>query len=245
MIACVVATYKRYKITAETIKVLKKQTVPVRVIVVGSDNIDKKVCKIEKVDYVFCRNEYLSNKWQYGMNAARKLDPDGVLICGSDSWVSPNWCEVCTPYLEEYDLIGKNRFWALKMYPYNPLFLRHFGYEKDNIHPIGSGRIWSKKFLEKIDWKLFPKGFKKGLDAQSFANLEEHKGKVKIIDSDKIVSLALKGDWLSKSSWKTYNESFQHYSAIIKDKKYIRNWLEKHFPDSIKALKRIESTIEV
>jgi hypothetical protein len=117
-IACVIATYKRYFLTLNTIKMLKQQTVPLNIIVVGSNNQDKKLSNIRGCHYIQYKNDPLGEKWQAGVNFAKTLNPDALLICGSDNWLVPSWSATCLKYINEgYDLVGKSVFEVCNILP--------------------------------------------------------------------------------------------------------------------------------
>ncbi len=168
------------------------------------------------------------------------------MITGSDSWLSTSWCEIAYPYLEEgYDLVGKNIWNIINIENSNkPPELIQRAYEKGRGGvPIGVGRLWGKKILKKLNWKIFPNGLHSSLDSKSYRRLVSRGGKVKIINHEtSICSLCVKGNWKTLNSWKSLSKSkrLEH----VKSFKNPELWLKKNFPEAIPSLERLTENIK-
>ena len=126
----------------------------------------------------------LGRKWNGGFQYARSLDPDYILYIGSSDWLSDNWLEIMLPLMGDNDFIGKSDYYELHL-EFDIPFLRGEEYDIEEVRrsfrrrmfghwkgytderagePIGIGRILSRSFLERIDWKPFDDGQVKNMD---------------------------------------------------------------------------------
>lgn len=238
-IICIMAAYKRAGITLQTLELLKKQTYPLhKIIIVGSDRVDGVVAQKAGLDCIFHKNQPLSDKWQAGVDYARQFNPDAIMICGSDSWLSINWCETARKHLNDFDMFGTKNFYTCYLVPGKRVKIigRAYRTRKD---PAGSGRIISSEILDKIDWQMYPKAQRHSMDGLSFKKLGAQKIRLKVFyDEDDVALLSVKS-----TAWHTMT-SFEHvdkhrmFVALpdIEDKK---DWMEKYFPGSTTDLKKL------
>jgi len=243
-IVCVMPTHVRSGITTETIRVLKKQTHSVEILIVGDSKLERTVAEKTNCFYIEHSNKPLGEKWQAGIDHARTLNPDAVMICGSDSWLTHRWVETSIPYLiDGCDLVGINMFHACRIYPKKKVRIIRRAYQNNRVNiPMGSGRIFSKDILNKLDWKLFPILKNTGMDIFSFKRVKEHEGKIKIVESKDMKILTIKSTWESINSWKVYVRS--NKNRVLSDIKRPRLWLPQHFPGSVEALQRVVKNIK-
>lgn len=208
VIVCLIAFTGRYDLVRCNVALLKQQTQPVKILLVGSTEKDRDVAKECQVDYyLHHQNRPLGNKWQAGIAKIPEVFPDveAVLINGSDDFLSPHYAEKAFKYIQNgYDLVGK-KDWCLYDHKINQGY-----YIRRNIFSVlGAGRMWSRKFLDLANWELFPKGFNNQLDAQSYKRFVKLKGKYGIIKNPTMVILSIKGNHGVLSSTK----------AIVRDLK--------------------------
>jgi hypothetical protein len=231
------AIYQRPLITMKTIELLKQQTHPLfKIVLVGSTNLDKTTAIKTGVDFLQYENKPLSNKWQAGIEYARQFDPDAILINGSDSWLSTNWCSVTKKYIEKgFDMVGKTQFYSCRLDPGQTIMVisKEYKYRKD---PVGAGRLISKKILDKMQWKLFPKGYNSSLDGESYKKLVGHKANIKILNNqDEIIVMGVKANtWPALNR---FNASVQNRRGMfnrIQKLKEPRKWLKDNFPNAEK-----------
>lgn len=241
-IICVMAVYKRPAITIKTIDLMKRQKYPLeKIIIVGSDRIDYEVAERTGVEYLQHENMPLSNKWQYGINYARQFEPDAILINGSDSWLTTNWCAETKDLLHQgYDLIGKTQFYSCKVNPNEKIQVVHRTY-KSRQDPVGAGRLISKDILDRLDWKWFPAGRRTGLDGTSFKNMKRRcpDAEVKYInDMQDVLVMGVKS-----TTWDTINP----FRFVMSDPQFTKAgevedpklWLENVFPGSLSIFKEL------
>ena len=104
-------------------------------------------------------NRPLGKKWNVGLNYARQLDWDNLLILGSDDFMTYN-----KDYLNsKADLTGIKDFY---LYDTRTKQAAHFtGYKglREN-ESIGAGRLLSRDLIERSDYTLWNNERNKGLD---------------------------------------------------------------------------------
>jgi hypothetical protein len=210
-IVCVMAAHGREEITIKTIQRLKKQKYPLYdIVLVGDSDLEEGVADMLDCTYVEHPNMPLSDKWQAGVKKARELEPDAIMICGSDSWHTRNWTKCAVKQLEKgFDLMGTTFFYTCRAYPGRLLKIvqrRYVG--KRALEPVGSGRVISSRILNKINWKLFPEGKRSGLDKPSYDMIVNNKGRVALIYQD-IKVIGIKSTWDTLNPWKDTFKSSQ------------------------------------
>ena len=229
-IVSVTASFEREEITTDTLNLLKNQKHLTQSILVGNDPDTKRAAERTGAMWIPCKNSPLGAKWQKGFTAARGLNPDAVLICGSDDWLTPNWCEVCAEEIARgYDLVGKTIWCVAKMIPGNPLELYRVQYEKRK-DPIGSGRLISKRVLDKLGWNLFPNNKDRYLDWAAWVNIRAVGGELRLLDEREDVWLVcIKSTWETKSTWILKPKNAGCGWGEVRDG---LNWLQGHLPDA-------------
>lgn len=247
-IICVMATYKRPGITKRTIELLQQQTYPLsKIVLIGSERLDGEIALRTGCDFVLHKNLPLSNKWQYGMDYARQFEPDAILINGSDSWLSVNWCEISKRYIEEgFYLTGRNKFNTCQINSNQPLEIisRTYTTRKD---PIGAGRLISSEVLDLLDWQWFRPGINSGLDGNSFKKMLTVTTieKVKLLNEyDEMAVMDVKS-----SAWPTitpfqFIKNNKMFTALdeIKDP---ASWAEERFPGATKIFKELVPNVVI
>ena len=180
-ICIIIATHKRKVITTANINVLK----PYEIIIVASDTDEVEYYRTVGVHVVQHPNTPLGSKWQSGIDHARKLNADKIVVCGSDDILSKHFLESIVSM--NYNFIGL-RSW----YVFHAEKLYHLDYLAPNNLPLGSARVYSKQFLENIDWKVFDPSIDKLLDDNGWLYAKTCSSCL-LIDSPEI--LAVKGNW--------------------------------------------------
>jgi len=246
--------YQRPNITLATIDLLKKQTQPLyKIITIGSCKLDKLTAKKAGVEYLNYRNAPLSNKWQFGVTHAKKYNPDAILINGSDSWLTTNWCEKMGKFIRDgYHLVGKTTWCQCRINPGKPLLILQRFQSMHREDPIGAGRLFSKSILDAMNWRLFPSGLQSSLDGKSYkymlAIARNKKIKIKIKIANEIEDAILMGvksnTWPSKHPFKLNFKKTDSKPDSIK----IENpklWLKENFPGSIKIFRELVPGVKI
>jgi hypothetical protein len=118
------------------------------------------LCEDHGFDYVEYPNSPLSYKWNAGVKAAEKYNPDALVIFGSDDLISSEMLQVYADKLKG----GLHFFGVRDMYFFDPITSRlgyWGGYEHTSMkeragEPIGCGRCFSRSVLDSMEWNLWP-----------------------------------------------------------------------------------------
>lgn len=191
-IICLIAIYNRHQIVKLNVELLKKQTIPIKIILIVSTIKDKKLAECLNVDYIFANNQPLGLKWQQGLEYCKKYNPQAIIINGSDDLLTANYCESIYKYiLDGYDQVGLNN-WYIYDTANKKTFLSSY---VDKNLMIGCGRIVSRKILDKIRWSYFPINKSTGLDGYSLKQVKDCGGKIKILNASSFYPISVKGPW--------------------------------------------------
>jgi hypothetical protein len=201
--SCVIAFQNRHKMVSENVKLLSLQSEVPAVVLVVSNTKDYDFAKslesvYNNVFVIIHRNYPLGGKWQAGVNFSKSLNVDGVMILGSDDLLSLSYFENCLIDIDfgkgssgnGVDLVG-NRSWYM-IDKSNTLYSLSYK-EKVKIF-LGGGKMFSKNFLDKVDWVVFKKYLPRHLDDFGYELVEKHGNKMKLINPDNFI-LSIKGPW--------------------------------------------------
>lgn len=179
----VIATHgqERMKITGANIKSLFPYTV---VLVITDINEREYYEGFENVIIVMAANNPLGLKWDAGVQAARNLPHSHIVITGSDDILSKTHIKYAT--IIDKDFMGLRSWYILHE---NKLHLLLY-VAKGNL-PLGGGRVYSKSFLEKIDYKIFDTGKEKLLDDLGWEKAKQGDYYLSLTPE----LLAVKGNW--------------------------------------------------
>lgn len=208
------------------------------VVVVGDSEVEQAVAAAAKVRYIEAPNDPLGSKWQAGIEEARGLDPDGILILGSDTFLSPNWLEVCIPYLEQVDIVGKGRWYVCNALPGKKLEIIQRAYARGQAmsHPVGGGRLIGRGILEKIGWQLFPP-FNQAMDTHSLMRMRAAGASTRLLnDNDAIKILGIKGPWETLNPYSRVAVAPGLAKLPAPDQERYQEWLDENFPGAVDAL---------
>ena len=182
-IVCVIAAHRRIKLLNFVLKYLNKLDFR-RIIVVYSLPDELTVAKrYNKVSAIYNQNLPVSRKWQKGVEHARKFSPDGIMILGSDDIITPGYLEYVKKQItNDYDYISNKR-WYNTYLTNNNFVVGEFRYIKERVDGLGSGRVYSKRVLDKLNWKLYSFNKNKNLDGTSFQLVQKYIKKKIIINN--------------------------------------------------------------
>jgi GTP:adenosylcobinamide-phosphate guanylyltransferase len=140
----------------------------------GSEgDISRKIAEDNNFIYLESENFPLSQKHNKLFLKSKDFQPDGVILIGSDDFLSKNaFLKYKELLIQDYDLIGFKDFFLLQ----EDGTLRYWpGYENYRKgEPIGGGRFYSKKILEKINWKPWGElEVSKSLDYHFYSSVKE------------------------------------------------------------------------
>ena len=219
------AVWKRpelFKIFLDGIKRVRKNTEhEVILVTVGSE---KKSFSNNHIEH---NNFPLSHKWQSGLNHVRTLNPDYVLMLGSDDFICSNLLGVYTKEMDKgTDLIGLLDCYFLDARVNS---LTHWlGYRNHRRgESIGMARMLSSKFLDKLDWQMWVKPINKGLDSEMMRNIRsvKHSEAMFKCKDENIMALDVKTD-TNISNIKTYRDlnlvDTKTLSSFISEKEFYK-----------------------
>jgi hypothetical protein len=194
---CVIATHQRH---AALNIVLAHLPADWQVVVVVTDEADAQAMEPrDGLHVVRHPNEPLGAKWQHGVEKARTLNPDLLVITGSDDVLltsTPGLASLMT----DCDMLGLRGFYA-----YNGRQHWFFSYKSHVPMPIGGGRVYTRAILDRMRWRLFDTEKNKHLDEYGYANVVRHGGAVKqLLDDAAFRLVALKGEWPQKNPLAKY-----------------------------------------
>jgi hypothetical protein len=185
-----IVSHERQRITCANIDSLLKQTVVPRIVLTVS----------RQDEYIFYRqafptievlrldNEPLGAKWHWAVKLCERYSPDPLILTGSDDLLALDYVERCCLFMQNnpIDFMGLQQWYILD--PHTGV-LYHFKYRV--AQPLGGGRAYSGKLLEKLQYDLFETAKAKKLD--DYGYLRTGKSKRYVMQQPFI--LAVKGDW--------------------------------------------------
>lgn len=121
------------------------------------------------------KNNPLSFKWNAGVMSLEQIDFDAVILLGSDDYIDEAFIEFVRSKINDYEMIAfkdiyfeqdnKTYYWS--------------GYEGSRKgEPAGAGKVYTKKFLERIKYNLFHEARERGLDHVSWTRCKNANVKV-------------------------------------------------------------------
>jgi hypothetical protein len=209
-VVAVIPVKGRLPLLKHTIQRLYRKNGVYKVICVGDSFEDKTLCEYEGAQFVTHPNNPLGKKWNRGFWEAKKYNPDAVLFVGSSDWISDNWIETMSPYLEEFDLVGKPDFQLLDIGPDNQYRFCHWkGYGKGprENEPIGIGRLVSARILDKLAWSPMRPDLNSSMDFSMYSNVLALGGKVALVNGNEAHALSV-----STYRWPNKHKFNDHYA---------------------------------
>ena len=112
--------------------------------------------KMPNLHLCYHSNYPLGKKFQAGVDHAKMMGSDEIVILGSDDFLSRDFVKNAHEYAQRYDFIYMTRWYMLDTRAdhwykcwYNKNQLAAGGFR------IGSGRVFSKRFLDTFGWHLY------------------------------------------------------------------------------------------
>lgn len=201
----VIATHKRVELTTMLLKNIFQNHPLTNVVLVVSDPLElRRYRKIENqlLHIVEAENNPLGLKWQKGVDEARRIKANPVIILGSDDELSPDFVvNACNKIKQGYHFIGLRRFKVKhkrKLYTvdYKPAM------------PIGGGRVYSAELMDEINWKIFNPGKSRKLDDDGWERALKTQMKMLLITDivgNGMEVIAHKGNWPMLNPFNPYH----------------------------------------
>ena len=184
----VMATHDRIEITSKNIELL----LPTKIVLVVSDTKELEYYKKYPISIVLHKNKPLGAKWQTGVSFSKRLNPNPLIILGSDDILHETYTSVALElHKNGADFVGLNS-WFTHDTKTGFTFKNRYINRNAGI-PIGSGKSFSLNLLKRMNWKLFHTGLNKKLDDLSYLSAKNLKANIHIIQEPLI--LLVKGNW--------------------------------------------------
>jgi len=201
--ACVIAFKDRHPIVELNVKLLNEQSLPPAIVLVSSnlqdaDFVERLMAKYKNVFAVHHPNYPIGGKWSAGVKFCKKLGVHGVMILGSDDLLSLDYFKACYESIDEgfgssrngVDLIG-NRQWFIHTTSRKTYFLEYLPCVSIFL---GGGKMFSKNFLDAVDWNIFKEFRPFHLDEYGYELVEKFSNSFAIIDPEHFI-FSVKGKW--------------------------------------------------
>lgn len=204
----------------------------ISLLAVGSEgDKSKMLCENNRWKYIERHNIPVSRKWSSLMQEAKNMDFDFLIIVGSDDLLS-------LPIIKYYDKVysgDKDYMLGLRdlyFYMLSSKQSYHFhGYP--SLLTIGAGRCFSRKILEKINWKPWHEySINRGLDSCCSVHLNRcgvQEKAVRMIDT-KGVGIDIKH----------YRTAITEESRVIAKSTISENTLQKYFKKEYDLINNIK-----
>lgn len=216
----VIATHERIEITTKNINSLKLQHPTPKIVVICSTQEELEYYKALGVSVALEPNKPLGRKWQCGVHIAKNLNANPMIILGSDDLISNDFFKKTFNKLNEgYEFIGCTEWitWDVKNNKYY-----HCKYQNANKdYPIGSGKVYSKSLLKKINYKVFDPKADRKLDDQGHRMIVANNANVYLFREPLV--LAVKGGWNEMNKVEAYLRTPNIKPEVI-DNKFLKNF---------------------
>lgn len=193
-----IATHARLLITKKNIDCLLRQSVTPKIILVVSDLFEANafISMFPEIHVIMEKNIPLGAKWQAGVNKAKEIGADPLIISGSDDFLCKGFIENAIQSIQNgYDFIGLRRWIVFDLNK-----KRGYDFEYKSKMPLGGGRIYSKNALEKLNYCLFDTGKDMHLDDFGWNAVLNHSLTYMQVNRSyprPLNIVAVKGDWPS------------------------------------------------
>lgn len=236
-VVVVIPAYERRPMLEETIAYLRQQRgVTLEIVIVGSGAPEAVVARKMGCHYVEYPNEPLSSKWQAGIWLAGDIYPTAVLILGSDTFLSPDWCRAGLKAMRtrNADVVGTNRIYGLHLTSSLELVEATYHGERRS-RPCGVGRMISREGMKAMDWVLFKERKSRHCDSIAWRAIRAAGLKSAVIRRE--TALTFKCDrWADKHTWDDFVNSI---GLDVRPVENASRWLDHHFPGTMQAVERL------
>lgn len=165
-IVVITAAYKRRQLTELFYQSLYNQGLDIYCAVSNDEDeeLARKYCK----GVVRCENNPISDKFNKACELLRDVNFKYAMVLGSDDFLSDNFIIEFSPQLDG-DYIAFNDIY---FYRTDDKKQSYFNYGCVIKTPIGAGRTFSKKLIERYNYNLWDSGLNKSLDTNSHKRIK-------------------------------------------------------------------------
>ncbi len=170
-LVAVTALWRRLPLARLMLERLQRQGIPV--VAAGSEGeLSRKVALEAGADYVEVTNSPLGAKWNAAARFAREHRPDGIIVLGSDDFVSDGLLAAWRSGLAHRAYTGLSDI--LFFQPATGGLVHWHGYRDDRAgETIGASRCLRADLLDQLDWRPWPDVVERGLDRAMTAQMIE------------------------------------------------------------------------
>jgi hypothetical protein len=209
----VIASHLRVSITRQNIQSLLRQSIVPQVVLVVSvpDEYARWKDEFPDIHILKERNWPLGRKWQVGVNHARTLNADPMIITGSDDILGIDFVKNACALSWRFDFIGLHDWGVL-----HENYLYSIGYNAKM--PLGAGRVYSKKVLDAMDWAVFNTRINRHLDDLGYQNVKKSTQSVLMVGDAAAYGLhivSVKGAWVMMNKFKAM---LRHPNCTVRSK---------------------------
>jgi hypothetical protein len=171
-LVAVTALWRRLPLAKLMIERLTRQGV--QVVAAGSEGeASRSVALAAGADYIEVTNNPLGAKWNAAARFAKEHKPDGIVILGSDDFVSDGLVAAWQRELDSHAYTGLLDI--LFFQPASGGLVHWHGYRDERQgETIGASRCLRSDVLDRIGWRPWPDTVERGLDRAMTARLCEH-----------------------------------------------------------------------
>ena len=183
-----IAMYGRKQLVQTNLELLRKQNC--KVVVITSTDPDYLFIRdldMPNVEICVAPNHPLGKKWQIGVDYCKNLKADPLITLGSDDFLSSGFVDKAITF-KELDFIFFTQWHIHDSINKKDYFLKY-----KNLFPLGSGRVFYKKFLERNNWILFDSERERLLDDYAFDSIK-YDDRI-LINPPEMKLLSIKGRW--------------------------------------------------
>lgn len=159
-----------------TIRQLKKLPINWKILCVGSEGkVSQEIAQKAGVDYTEYPNDPLGGKFNHGLLKIRGWNPDAVMVLGSDNSVTSGFIQKSVKSIQAgTDVTGCLDGIMIDTVSKKSIHWLGYGGRRSG-EPLGSGRCYGGKLLERLDWKLWENRLNRVLDFSATTNCKNAK----------------------------------------------------------------------
>ena len=228
VVACI-PVKGRAPLVEQTIKRLYWKNGVYRVICVGDDLHDRKVCEKAGAVWVQFNNKPLGAKWNAAFEEAKKYEPDACLYVGSSDWLSGNWIDFMRPHVDEHHLVGAPGMYLVDSSSkgLRGVYWPGYNLEKRN-ESIGIGRMLSRELLDRMKWCPFEGTSDRSLDRSMTDKCARFGFKEFMLQNPQMMALSLS----FPERWPNKHIFDMHWNGLLPSQKIDPvPFMTTHFPE--------------
>ena len=182
ILTCIWKRPKLTRIVLSHYRALKKELkgeINLELVAVGSEGErSKDICEESEFNYFEYENQPMSEKWNFGLQMTKKINPDAVIIVGSDDLIDKNLLKFYDKKLKQgYMMVGIKDFYIYDTERRKLAYWRGYGKLNDAHRmneTIGLARCLSRTLLDKLDFNIWNDlNISKNLDGAMTTRLKE------------------------------------------------------------------------